>query len=122
MKGRQAAIRRSSGMLLLGLVLAALGGCCWLAAGAGAGVGYKVGTDERSVGSQVSDASITATIKARLVKEPGIRALNIDVDSVDGHVTLTGIVKNTRQAQRAAEIARGVEGVKSVKNNLRVKP
>jgi hyperosmotically inducible protein len=95
--------------------------CCWLAAGAGAGVGYKLGTDERSLGTQVDDAAITAKIKTELVVEKEIKSLSVDVDCVNGHVTLTGIVKNRAQIGQILEIAHAVDGVKTVTNNMKVR-
>lgn len=107
-------------LAVCGILLSAVASCCWLAAGAGAGAGYKAGTDERSIGTQVDDAAITAKIKTKLVTAKGIRSLNIDVDCLDGHVTLTGIVKNSTQVKRVLEIAHSVHGVKAVTNNLKV--
>ena len=111
-------------ILVASMVIAAalnLSGCFWVAAG-GAGVaGYKVGTDERSVGTQIDDAAITTKINAKLVAEPGIRSLNIDVDTLDGNVTLSGYVQSEEQIQRIVSITSSVGGVKSVTSNLKVK-
>ncbi len=111
-------------LLIACLALAAgvsLAGCFWLVAG-GAGVaGYKVGTDERSVGTQIDDGTITSKINAKLIAEPGIRSLNIDVDTLDGNVTLSGYAKSEQQIQRIIAISRSVSGVKSVISNLKLK-
>ena len=111
-------------ILVVSLALAAavnLSGCFWLAAGGAGAVGYKVGTDERSVGTQLDDATITSKVNAKLIAEPGIRSLNIDVDTLDGNVTLSGYVKTEEQIKRVVSIALSVKGVKSVKSNLKVK-
>jgi hyperosmotically inducible protein len=107
-------------ILVVSILCFAASSCCWLAAGAGAG--YKVGTDERSIGTQVNDAAITARIKTKLVAEKEIKSLNVDVDCVNGHVTLTGIVKNRAQIGQILEIARAVDGTKTVTSNLTVRP
>jgi len=111
------------GLLAGSLILIAavnLSGCFWVAAGGAGAVGYKVGTDERSVGTQFDDATITSKINAKLVAEPGIRSLSIDVDTLEGNVTLSGYVKSEKQLQRVVEISRRVEGVKSVTSNLKI--
>lgn len=96
--------------------------CCWVAAGAGAAGGYMVGKDKRSVGTQLDDAAIVTKIKSKLVADDDIKAFKVDVDCYEGLVTLNGTVKNGAQASRAIEIARSVDGVKSVKNNLKIVP
>ena len=111
-------------ILVSSLILIAalnLSGCLLAAAGAGGAVGYKVGTDERSAGTQLDDATITSKINAKLVAEPGIRTFNIDVDTLEGNVTLSGFVKSEEQIQRIVAIAKSVDGVKSVTSNLKVK-
>jgi hyperosmotically inducible protein len=94
--------------------------CCWVAAGAGAAGGYMVGKDKRSVGTQLDDAAIVTKIKSKLVADEDIKALKINVDCYEGQVTLKGTVKNGAQMGKAAEIARSVDGVKSVQNNLKI--
>jgi len=106
-------------LLFLGGLLS-LSGCGWVLVGGGAYEGYKVATDPRSLGTQVDDALITTKVKTRLIEDPVTKARKIDVDTVNGVVTLTGLVDSEREIERALEIARGVEGVKKVVNNLRV--
>lgn len=67
------------------------------------------------------DAAITAKVKSAFVAEPDLQALQIDVDTKDGTVTLTGEVDSEQKKERAAQIAQGQEGVKSVENRLTVK-
>ena len=95
-------------------------GCAPALIGAGAAGGYAVGTDERTVGDQWDDATITANIKTKMADDPGVNATDVDADTSEGHVILTGVVKTRKEADRAAEIARKVPGVKSVKNALQV--
>lgn len=77
---------------------------------------------KRSPGQYVDDKVITAKVKAALVEDPGVKALQIKVETYEGVVQLSGFVDNPDQITRAADIAKGVEGVKSVKNDLIVRP
>jgi len=72
-------------------------------------------------GQTVDDGTITANIKTALLKAPDVKGTAIDVDTVIGTVTLKGAVENQDQADRAVQIAKGTEGVKSVVNQLTVK-
>lgn len=69
----------------------------------------------------VNDATITASIKAQLIKEPDLSALKIDVDTRDGVVTLNGLAGNESARERAAQLAAATKGVREVRNNLTVK-
>ncbi|MFO7963416.1 MAG: BON domain-containing protein [Desulfobacterales bacterium] len=102
------------------LALTAASGCAPLLVGAGAAGVYKVAQDERSVGRIVDDSNISATIKLDLSRDPVVNAPDIDVDVIDGHVILSGIMTSEEQIDRAMDIAGRIEGVKSVRNNLRV--
>ena len=68
----------------------------------------------------VDDASITAAIKAKIIAEPGLKVLKIDVDTKNGAVTLTGSADSMENVNRASQIANNVQGVKSVENRLAV--
>jgi hyperosmotically inducible protein len=108
-------------LVLCGLILlATLAGCAPAVVGAGAAGGYKVATDERGVGRVWDDATITAKVKNALGESHEVRARNIDVDTVEGAVILTGIVESQEEARKAVDITKGVPGVKEVKNNLQV--
>lgn len=106
-------------LLFFGMLLS-LSGCGWVLVGGGAYEGYKVATDPRTVGTQIDDALITAKIKAKLIEDPVTKARKIDVDTVNGVVTLTGVVESEKEIERAIEIAKSVPGVKKIVNNLRV--
>ncbi|MGC9142102.1 MAG: BON domain-containing protein [Caldimicrobium sp.] len=115
-------IGKSKGFLSFSLILLIINlyGCGWVLVGGGAYEGYKVATDTRTVGTQIDDALITAKVKAKLIEDPITKARKIDVDTVNGVVTLTGIVDSEAEITRAIEIAKSVPGVKKVVNNLRV--
>ena len=78
-------------------------------------------SDERSVGQRVDDGFITSKIKSKLLAHSKVKGLKIDVDTLEGEVTLTGIVGSTEEAETAIELARGVKGVVKVKDNIKVK-
>jgi osmotically-inducible protein OsmY len=73
------------------------------------------------VGNNMSDAAITAKVKTAIIAEPGLKALQIDVDTVNGVVTLKGTVDSPELMENARQVALTVEGVKSVNNQLTVK-
>lgn len=70
----------------------------------------------------VEDAGITARVNAGLAKDSELSAIRIDVDTKDHVVTLSGPVKNAAAKERATQIARGVDGVTGVANNLIINP
>jgi hyperosmotically inducible protein len=75
----------------------------------------------RTVGERVDDAAITAKVKTRLATDPTAKAYQINVDTANGVVQLNGFVDSQDGKQAAERIARGVDGVTSVRNNLEIK-
>ena len=69
----------------------------------------------------VDDATITTKVKAAVLAEPGLKTLQINVDTKDGVVTLAGTVDTSALKSRATQVAQGVGGVRSVVDNLTVK-
>lgn len=89
-------------------------------------ISVKVGTmtgeapdPDRTVGERIDDAGITMRVKARLLDDPIVRGLQIDVDTRDGVVFLTGSVVSEGERKQAIQLARTTEGVKGVEANLR---
>lgn len=76
---------------------------------------------ERDLGERLDDAAITAAVKAKIIADPELNALNIDVDTQDGVVTLSGVVKDERHRQEAVDLARHTDGVREVRNRLEVR-
>jgi hyperosmotically inducible protein len=76
---------------------------------------------ERAV-TVMDDASITAKVKTALIAEPDLKGMAIDVDTAQNVVTLNGTVASDAVRERAERIAKEVEGVKEVRNQLLVKP
>ena len=95
-------------------------GCAPAVIGGGAAGAYKVGTDERTAGTMVDDSTVSSKVKIDLIAASEVKARHIDVDVLNGVVTLTGLVESTAEIKRAEEIALAVEGVKSVTNYLTV--
>lgn len=69
-----------------------------------------------------ANARISSTIKAKLITEPTLSALTINVDTTDGLVTLSGTVSSHEQIAKAVRIALDTEGVTKVISTLQVKP
>ncbi|HEY3174445.1 MAG TPA: BON domain-containing protein [Candidatus Polarisedimenticolia bacterium] len=80
----------------------------------------KPETDNRNVGGVTSDLWITSATKMRLAADSRTPATEINVDTRDGVVTLFGMVPTQESKSAAAEIARGVAGVKCVENQIEV--
>ena len=75
----------------------------------------------RSTGRYVDDASITASVKTKLIADEQVKAGNINVDTYNGVVSLSGFVKSKAEANQAVALAGQVEGVKSVKDDLHIR-
>jgi hyperosmotically inducible periplasmic protein len=95
-------------------LLAALSGGVLLSGCAG-------GPNKESTGEVIDDSWITTKVKAAFVEDPAVSALNIKVETFKGVVQLSGFANNSTEVARAAEIARGIKGVQSVKNDVRLK-
>jgi hyperosmotically inducible protein len=74
----------------------------------------------RGAGNLVGDAGITAAIKTKMLADTTVSGLKIDVDTTDGAVVLSGNVNSAAERKRAVELARDTEGVKSVKDQLKI--
>jgi hyperosmotically inducible periplasmic protein len=68
------------------------------------------------------DAMITGKVKTALLADPDVKGLQINVDTKDGVVMLNGTADKSANSDKATTIAKGIDGVKSVQNNLSVKP
>lgn len=74
-----------------------------------------------STGEYIDDASITTKVKSGMIADKQVSALHISVETIKGVVHLTGSANTRQEANKAATIARGVAGVKSVDNDIHVK-
>lgn len=73
-------------------------------------------------GDATVDAAITGKVKTKLLADPDVKGLAIDVDTKDGVVTLTGSAEKAGNVDKAVAIAKNTDGVTSVDNKLTVKP
>jgi osmotically-inducible protein OsmY len=78
----------------------------------------KLGEQNAKASVALDDAEITARVKASFFAEPGLKTLQISVDTVKGVVTLTGSVDTPENKTRAKDLAAAVAGVKDVDNKL----
>lgn len=76
---------------------------------------------EKSTGEYIDDAVITTKVKAAFVEDDQLKATEIQVETFKGVVQLSGFVKESAHVRKAAKVAGEVNGVQSVKNDIRVK-
>ena len=89
---------------------------------AAAKVEIKIEAQGAKAGVALDDAEITAKVKAAIFAEPGLKTLQISVDTVKGVVTLSGSVHSQQYSDMARGLASAVAGVKGVENRLALKP
>jgi hyperosmotically inducible protein len=85
------------------------------------GSGCASSGTHRSTGQTVDDDSLTAQVKTALVRDPATKARQIHVTSYRGEVELAGFVDSADEKSEAGKVARGVSGVKNVRNDLQVR-
>jgi hyperosmotically inducible protein len=95
-------------------------------AASGSGVGSASGAASApgigaSSSAHADDAMITTMVKAALVEDKQVQSLKISVSTEKGVVKVSGIVPNADLGNRALQLAAGVQGVKGVKNDLKLK-
>ncbi|MCH7344743.1 BON domain-containing protein [Pelomonas sp. CA6] len=84
--------------------------------------GCAVTSGQSSVGEYVDDATITTRVKARMAEDPTVAAMRINVETLKGTVQLSGFATSQTEKDRAADIASKVPDVKSVRNNIVIRP
>jgi len=97
----------SGSWVLVGALILGLAGC------ASSGTGEKTG-------EYIDDTWITTKVKSELIADSDTKAGNINVETSNGKVTLTGTAKTWQESDKAAQIARGIKGVTGVENEIRV--
>jgi hyperosmotically inducible protein len=75
----------------------------------------------RTTGTVVDDATITARVKTALLADKDVSGVAVSVDTFKGEVVLNGAVSTQAQLEKAESLARGVSGVRSVKNLIQIK-
>ena len=84
--------------------------------------GCAVSRGQESMGAFVDDTGITTLVKTRMAESKLVSASSISVETLNGTVMLSGFAKSTTEKNEAERIARGVNNVKVVKNEIAVRP
>lgn len=110
-------VNEYEGVIMKALIIAAatalgLAGCAGMIGGPGG--------PTRTAGQAIDDVTIGTKMKSALAADPELSALKINVDTTQGHVRLRGEVKSVALRRKAEDMARKIEGVKSVDNQLLV--
>lgn len=84
--------------------------------------GCAVTRGQETVGAYIDDAAITTSIKSRFVDNRDVDAASIKVETLKGAVLLSGFAKNGTERSTAEAIARNVSGVRTVRNEISVRP
>jgi len=92
-----------------------------LAAAFAAMLGCASTAKHEGTGEYIDDSLITTKVKAAVLNEPTLKSAEINVETYKGVVQLSGFVNSDADIAKAASIAKGVEGVTSVKNDMRLK-
>jgi len=84
-------------------------------------LGCAATSKQEGTGEYFDDSVITTKVKAAIFNEPSLKSAEINVETFKGTVQLSGFVNSRADIDKAVEVARGVKGVTSVKNDMRVK-
>lgn len=84
--------------------------------------GCAVSRGQQTVGGYVDDAGITTLVKTRMLEDKQVAGTSISVETLNGTVMLSGFAKDATEKAAAERIARNVSGVKSVKNEIAIRP
>jgi hyperosmotically inducible protein len=100
-------LKRFSAVFIAALMLSALG--------------CATQSEPQSPGAYMDDSWITTKVKTAILNEPSLKVLQINVETYKGVVQLSGFVDSAASQAKAVEVARSVQGVTSVKNDLRLR-
>ncbi len=84
--------------------------------------GCAVVREQETVGAYVDDSAITASVKSKFIADKTVDAAAISVETLKGTVALSGFAKSIQEKVNAGTIAKGVAGVKDVRNDVVVRP
>ena len=84
--------------------------------------GCAVSRGQQTTGAYLDDASITTQVKSRMLSNPDVAGTSISVETLTGTVMLSGFAKSALERNTAERIARDVNGVRSVKNEITIRP
>lgn len=97
-----------AGAVMIALTLTAVAGC-------------SSSPKKEGTGEYLDDSVTTTKVKSAILNEPGLKVAEINVETFKGVVQLSGFVSSQDAANKAVEVARGVGGVKEVRNNMHIK-
>ena len=100
-------LKRFSALFIVALMVSALG--------------CATQSKPQSAGAYMGDAWVTTKVKAGILNEPSLKVSQINVETYNGVVQLSGFVDNAASQAKAVEIASAVQGVTSVKNDMRLR-
>jgi osmotically-inducible protein OsmY len=83
-------------------------------------VGCRIINHEETTGQYVDDSTISARAKAALIKDNNVKSSDFSIEVYQGNVTLTGVAKTPTEVNLAEQDIRAVDGVKSLKNDVRI--
>jgi hyperosmotically inducible protein len=86
------------------------------------GTGCAVVRGQETAGAYVDDTAITTAVKAKFVEDKTVDASAIKVETLNGTVQLSGFAKSNAERAQAEYLARNTKGVRTVKNDLTVRP
>ncbi len=75
----------------------------------------------QATGEYIDDSVITTKVKAAVLNEPSLKSAEVNVETFKGVVQLSGFVSSEADITKATEVANNVAGVKSIKNDMRIK-
>ena len=101
-------LKRSISTVFIAIILAAIVGC-------------TATLPKESAGEYIDDAVITTKVKASILDQPSLKSSEIRVETFKGTVYLSGFVASQSQKDKAGEVARSVNGVRTVKNDMRLR-
>lgn len=84
-------------------------------------VGCQSTSKQEGTGEYIDDSVITSKVKAAILNDPELKVAEINVETFKGVVQLSGFVSSQAAINRAVEVARSVSGVRSVRNDMRLK-
>lgn len=84
-------------------------------------VGCAASPKHEGTGEYIDDTVITTKVKAAIFNEPTLKSMEINVETFKGRVQLSGFVSTQANASTAVSVARGVTGVRDVKDDMRLK-
>jgi hyperosmotically inducible protein len=114
-------MRRTGAWVIAAAMAVALSGCAAALIGGAAAGGYYVGKDERTAKQIAADGATTSAVKSRLIVDKDVKALDVNVDTYNGVVRLSGTVRTQAQRSAAERVVRGTKGVEGVRNELKVR-